>query len=166
MAPAQKTRRLLFAAGRKLVLHPAEGWLSCRLAWYVALISVSARLCSLPRTLRLISARKPIQPCDFDITDQERLARTLDLVLSANVLVFRPICWKRAAVLHRFLALNGVVTRICFGVRTEADGTVSGHAWLESNGQPVLEKELPKYVITYIFPSDQDFSIQGAAFSQ
>ena len=56
--------------------------------------------------------------------------------------MFKPICWKRAAVLHRYLSRNGTATRIIFGVRGENDGKVDGHAWLEANGEPILEKTL------------------------
>lgn len=69
--------------------------------------------------------------------------------------MFKPICWKRAAVLHRYLSRNGVDTRIIFGVRNEAGGKVAGHAWLESNGKPILENTPPEYVVTYRFPSPE-----------
>jgi hypothetical protein len=66
--------------------------------------------------------------------------------------MFKPICWKRAAVLHRYLSRNGIPTRIIFGVRNEAGGVFDGHAWLEANGQPILETTPPEYVVTYSFP--------------
>jgi hypothetical protein len=71
--------------------------------------------------------------------------------------VFKPVCWKRAAVLHRYLSINGIATRIVFGVRNETGGNVSGHAWLEANGQPILEQTPPEYVVTYSFPSNDRF---------
>jgi hypothetical protein len=45
-------------------------------------------------------------------------------------------------VLRRYLSKHGVATRILFGVRNDVDGRVIGHAWLESNGKPFLEKSL------------------------
>ena len=72
-------------------------------------------------------------------TNQNELARAIDLLLSADFLMFKPICWKRAAVLHRYLSRNGITTRIIFGVRNETGGKVDGHAWLEADGQPILE---------------------------
>ena len=78
--------------------------------------------------------------------------RAIDLLLSADVLMFKPICWKRAAVLHRYLLQNGVMTKIIFGVRNETGGKVAGHAWLEVNGEPILESAPPEYVVTYRFP--------------
>lgn len=88
---------------------------------------------------------------------QDELARAIDLLLSADVFIFKPVCWKRAAVLHRYLSRKGVPTRIVFGVRNEAGGKVTGHAWLEANGQPILESAPPEYVVTYGFPSNERF---------
>jgi Transglutaminase-like superfamily len=73
-------------------------------------------------------------------------------VLSVDLLTLKPICWKRAAILHRYLARKGINSRIHFGVRNNADGAVSGHAWLESGGTAVLESQPPDYVVTYSFP--------------
>lgn len=149
-----KTIRLFSVATRKLIRDPAEAWLLIRLATCFVFVSVTARLYSLPESLRLVSSSRKKTDFNFDRTAQEQLARSLDLVLSTNTLGLRPVCWKRAAVLHRFLSRRGVATRICFGVKTDADGNVDGHAWLESDGVPILEKETPNFVVTYTFPGD------------
>ena len=60
-------------------------------------------------------------------------------------------------MLHRYLLRNGIQTRIIFGVRNEADGKVAGHAWLEAEGEPILETTPPEYVVTYRFPSNERF---------
>ena len=136
--------------GRRVVYRPGEAWLLVRMAWWVAVLSLTARYYTLPRALQLVAGsttKQPIHP-----KTQDELARAIDLLLSADVLMFKPICWKRAAVLHRFLLRNGIPTRIIFGVRNEEGGTVDGHAWLEANGQPILEKTPPEYLITYSFP--------------
>ena len=96
---------------------------------------------------------------------QDELARAIDLLLSADVLMFKPICWKRAAVLHRYLLRNGVNTRIIFGVRNDTAGKVAGHAWLEQDGEPILEKAPPEYVVTYRFPSNDTFDPRLATLS-
>jgi hypothetical protein len=83
--------------------------------------------------------------------NRDDLARAIDLLLSADFLMFKPVCWKRAAVLHRYLSRNGTPTKIIFGVRNES-GKVDGHAWLEADGQPILETTPPDYVVTYSFP--------------
>src|SRR5215510_3578995 len=145
-----KTTRLLSAVARKLVTKPGEAWLLLRMGWWVVVVSVTARCYSLPRALAIVAgdenSRHPSP------TTQGELARLIDLLLSADVFMFKPICWKRAAVLHRYLLRNGTPTRIMFGVRNEADGKVAGHAWLEENGRPILETVPLEYVITYSFP--------------
>ena len=148
-----KIIRLTHHAGRKIVLHPGETLLLCRMAWWVVVLSVTARWYSLPRALEIVAGRQPQQRASIDPAAHERFARTIDLLLSADIWIFKPICWKRAAVLHRYLARNGIPTRIIFGVRNDpSEGEVTGHAWLESEGQPILETTLPEYVATYKFP--------------
>jgi len=136
--------------GHKVVTKPAEAWLLLRMAWWVAVLSVTARCYSLPRALQIVAGSQ--NETSHNGRTEDELARAIDLLLSADVLMFKPICWKRAAVLHRYLSRNGIPTRIIFGVRNEAGGVFDGHAWLEANGQPILEKTRPDYVVTYSFP--------------
>ncbi len=122
-----------------------------RMAWWVAVLSAMARAYSLPRALEIVAGKQKGGRSGVAL-NREELARTIDLLLSADVLVFKPICWKRAAVLHRYLSRNGTKTKIIFGVRNETGGKFDGHAWLEADGQPILEKDPPNYVVTYSFP--------------
>ena len=135
---------------RRVISRPAEAWLLLRMAWWVAVVSVTARCYSLPRALQIVAGNQ--NKISRNGNTEDELARAIDLLLSADVLMFKPICWKRAAVLHRYLSRNGIPTRIIFGVRNEAGGVFDGHAWLESNGQPILESAPPEYVVTYSFP--------------
>jgi len=135
------------------------------MAWWVGFLSASARWLSLPRALELVSGGESRQLATDDTELPKRLARSIDSVLSANVLFFKPICWKRAAVLRRYLSQNGIATRILFGVKSESKDTITGHAWLEANGQPILESTPPEYVVTYTFPSDQRDEPQLSALS-
>jgi len=168
----QKTDHLAWRALRKFVKQPGEALLLCRMAWWVSVLSVAARFCSLPRALALVAGRERTRS-DRDRTQTrsdgagvaERLARSIDLLLSADFFVFKPICWKRAAVLHRYLSRNGITTRIIFGVRNDAGGKVAGHAWLESEGEPILESAPPEYVVTYRFPSSERFDPQFTTLS-
>ena len=134
----------------------------CRMAWWVTVLSVAARWFSLPRALAIVAGTQPTATRSDNPLAQERLARAIDLLLSADVFHFKPICWKRAAVLHRYLSRNGVTTRIIFGVRNESGGKVAGHAWLEAEGEPILESTPPEYVVTYRFPSNERFDPQLA----
>jgi len=151
MSKIAKTGRLFFGVTRKFVTRPNEAWLLLRLAWWVAVLSVTARCYSLPRALQIVAGNQN-KLRSSETLSQEELARAIDLVLSADFLMFKPICWRRAAVLHRYLSRNGTATRIIFGVRGESCGKVDGHAWLEANGQPILESTPPDYVVTYSFP--------------
>ena len=147
-----KTARILSGITRKLVTNPGEAWLLLRMAWWVAVLCVTARVYSLPRALQIVAGNtNGKQPAEAT-TNEKELARAIDLLLSVDFLIFTPICWKRAAVLHRYLSHSGIPTRIIFGVRNETDGKVAGHAWLEHDGQPILENAPPEYVITYSFP--------------
>src|SRR6185436_239268 len=150
MSKITRTSRVLWRAMRKCVTQPGEAWLLVRMAWWVAVLSVTTRCYSLPRALRIVAGNATRQ--SVPLKTQDELARAIDLLLSADVLMFKPICWKRAAVLHRYLSRNGIRTRIIFGVRNDAGGMFDGHAWLEANGQPILEKTPPEYVVTYSFP--------------
>ena len=152
MSKITKTTRLLSRVARKFVTRPEEAWLLLRMAWWVAVLSVTARCYSLPRALEIVAGNQDADRRSSEAINREDLAHAIDLLLSADFLIFKPICWKRAAVLHRYLSRNGTPTRIIFGVRNESDGKVDGHAWLESNGQPILESTPPDYVVTYSFP--------------
>jgi hypothetical protein len=150
MSKITKTTRLLSRASRKCVTRPDEAWLLLRMAWWVIVLSVTARCYSLPRALEIVAGNQKNRRRSW--ASREELARAIDLLLSADVLMFKPVCWKRAAVLHRYLSRNGTATKIIFGVRNESDGKVDGHAWLEADGQPILEETPPDYVVTYSFP--------------
>jgi len=166
----RKTSGLILRGIRKSVLQPREALLLCRMAWWVVVLSIAAHRYSLPRALQIVAGRQPAawqsdSPGLTNRVSQERFARAIDLLLSTDVWMFKPICWKRAAVLHRYLARNGTQTRIIFGVRNDPAGKVTGHAWLESEGQPILETTPPEYVATYRFPSNERFDPQLATIS-
>lgn len=165
-----KTTRLIYRAGRKIVLQPGEALLLCRMAWWVVVLSVAARRYSLPRALQIVAGRQSdsttlTNPGVGRTDTHERLARAIDLLLATDVWMFKPICWKRAAVLHRYLLRSGTETRIIFGVRNDTSGKVTGHAWLEAEGQPILETTPPEYVPTYKFPSNERFDPRLATIS-
>ena len=162
MSKIRKTTRLFSRAARKFVTRPDEAWLLLRMAWWVAVLSVTARCYSLPRALEIVAGKQNSGRRLNEAANREDLARAIDLLLSADFLIFKPICWKRAAVLHRYLSRNGTPTRIIFGVRNESDGKVDGHAWLEADGQPILETTPPDYVVTYSFPSNDRFGFEPA----
>lgn len=145
--------RLAVRAGRYALLEPRSALLALRMAWWVVALSTLIRYLPLPRVLRIIAPKRRRPPASSDPAEiQRRLARLIDSLLRADVLAFTPTCWKRAAVLHRYLALNGIETRIIFGVRREGEGPLEGHAWLELGREPILETSPPRYTVTYAFP--------------
>jgi hypothetical protein len=125
------------------------------MAAWVSVLSLLVKFQPLPRALKMVSVRAPRDSRSPSIETERKLARAVDLLLGTDLLIFKPICWKRAAILHRYLALNGIATRIMFGVRKAADGAVDGHAWLEIAGEPILETTAPNYKVTYAFPSQE-----------
>ena len=147
-------------AGRKLLLEPGAAFLMCRMAFWITVFSVAVRLAPLPRALQLISTSLRKRSDEPQKSVQDRLGQTIDRVLATRLLTLRPVCWKRAAILHRYLSLNGIATRVVFGLSNGTDGVVSGHAWLEANGIPILEFEVPEYTRTYCFPSNELFDPQ------
>ena len=146
----RKTGRLLSGLAHKSINSPSEAWLLIRMAWWVAVLSIAARFCPLPRALQIVAGNK--KETARANTNANDLARAIDLLLATDFLIFTPVCWKRAAVLHRYLSRSGIPTRIIFGVRNESGGKVAGHAWLEREGHPILESTPPEYVVTYSFP--------------
>ena len=160
--------QLLARGSRKIISHPAESFLIFRMALWVSLLSVLVKLRPLPRALKLVAAKPKAPAADSRESSAEtmnRLAHAMDSLLRTDLLVFKPICWKRAAVLHRYLTLSGINSRIVFGVRRGSQGEVDGHAWLECNGEPVLETTAPNYKVTYAFPSDKPFEDDLASMS-
>lgn len=149
----------LTRAARKTLVGPREALLLLRMAGWVTVLSLAVKFLPLPKALSLLSTSTRLSGQSPAAEVKTRLAHAMDLLLKADLLTLKPICWKRAAVLHRYLALNGIETRIQFGMRRDADGSISGHAWLEENGSPILELTPPNYAVTYTFPSSENFEV-------
>ena len=141
-------------AARLVVCEPGSALLAARMGAWVAALTLLLKFMPLPRAMALLAPRRRARatPADASLV-QERLARLLDSVLAADFWVFTPTCWKRAPVLQRYLALQGIPTRVLFGVRREGSDVLSGHAWLEADGRPILEKTPPDYKVTFSFPT-------------
>ena len=135
---------------------PARAWLLARMATWVVILSALVKLFPLPRALRFVATDVRSKATGHPV-ELDELSSAIDALLEMDVFIFKPNCWKRATVLHRYLALGGIATTIVFGLRKELDGELKGHAWLESEGHPLLESEPPLYTITYVFPSTESF---------
>lgn len=149
LSPARAASR----ATRFALREPGSALIALRMASWVAALTLMIRLMSLPRAMRLVAPHRRVAATTGDATEaQARLARILDSVLAVDFWFLTPTCWKRAPVLYRFLALRGIETRIVFGVRRDGEDALSGHAWLEARGEPILETSIPDYKVTFSFP--------------
>jgi hypothetical protein len=154
---------MILRALKLTIPNPARAWLLTRMASWVAVLSVLARVLSLSRALRIVSTDvRKTMPAG---SDELQLTTAIDALLGANFLCFKPSCWKRATVLHRYLALAGVATTIRFGVNREPNGELKGHAWLEAGGKPILESSPPAYTVTYSFPSNEPLNVDLAVLA-
>jgi len=145
--------RLFGRAIRLTARDPGRVWLLARMATWVVILSALVRVLTLPRALHFVAT--DVRTNSTGGPEPKDLSTAIDALLGLEMLMFKPKCWKRATILHRYLALNGIATSIVFGLRKE-DGELKGHAWLQSEGRPILESEPPLYKITYTFPSADD----------
>jgi hypothetical protein len=122
--------------------------LTMRLAYWILVVSLIAPLFSLPEMLRFVEGRlrTPRQPRWSPI----ELSRGVERILASG-LIPDGACWKRAAVLRRFLRAEGIDASVAFGIR-DAGQKLVGHAWLERQGLPYLEHEHPQYIVTFRHP--------------
>jgi hypothetical protein len=135
-----------------LARDPARVWLISRMAFAYAAVSVFARVLPLPKAFALLSPR--LGPDRGEASGAERIVNALDTLLTARIPFVHPQCWRRAAVLHRFLRHAGLDTLIVFGVRMDGTRTVEAHAWLERNGQPFAETgQTTAYQRVFEFPA-------------
>jgi hypothetical protein len=150
-------RRVLRVAARAAgfaAREPHSAFLLLRMAFWVAALTLLLKVWPLPRVLKFLTPRPRPAPAAGEREEiQAGLARLLDQLLATDFWVFTPTCWKRAPVLHRYLALRGIQTRVVFGVRREERRELDGHAWLEAEGKPLLETNAPNYAVTFSHPS-------------
>ena len=144
----------LARGARFVAREPLSGLLVLRMAAWVAAASLLLKLMPFERAMVLITPlRRRRPPASDPAATQARLSRLIDSLLATDFWLYTPTCWKRAPVLYRFLALSGIRTRVVFGVRRKETGALDGHAWLEADGQPLLESVNPDYKITFSYPA-------------
>ena len=86
MSKITKTTRLLSRATRMCVTRPDEAWLLLRMAWWVAVLSVTARCYSLPRALEIVAGNQ--KNGRRSPASREELARAIVFLVAACSLVF------------------------------------------------------------------------------
>jgi hypothetical protein len=153
----RKTLSVVYKSAAGAARNPRVCWLTLKMAAWIGWLSLAVKFMPLPKALSTLTTTVNSKT---SLTSQKELAATVDRLLRINLFCFEPVCWKRAAVLHRYLALNGIETRIVFGVHKDENQELRGHAWLEADGYPILENEPPNYTVTYSFPSTTKFDVQ------
>ena len=131
---------------------PGRVWLMSRMAAAYVAVSVLARLLPLPRAFAHLSPS--LRSHAGDPRRTEAIVNALDTLLTAGIPSIHPQCWRRAAVLHRFLRLEGIDTVIVFGVLMDGPRTVEAHAGIERSGQPFAEAaDTATYRRVFEFPA-------------
>ena len=129
--------------------HPFRILLMVRMSFWILSVTVLMKMVSFEWAIKIISpkSRRVASPIDSKINN---LPYLLDALLNLKFFVFTPTCWKRACILHRYLALAGYKTRVVFGIRKDPQNKIVGHAWLEADGKPVFEKDSTNYTRTFV----------------
>ncbi len=135
VGPRRLIRLALRSAGA-LTRSPGRALLMARMAATYIVVVTAARLLPLDRAFALIAPRTGRRDTGANAAS---VVNALDTLLGAGIPFIRPRCWRRAAVLHRYLRLIGIDTRIVFGVVTEDMALKEAHAWLERDGVPFAE---------------------------
>jgi hypothetical protein len=136
-APLRITR-LAVRAGGVTLRDPRRAWLMTRMTVMYFAVTALAGFLPMTRAFELVSPSR-LGP-RRSRREAASVVNAMDTVLTAGIPFMRPRCWRRAAVLHRYLALEGVDTQIVFGAITERSQLKEAHAWLEREGLPYAEK--------------------------
>lgn len=80
------------------------------------------------------------------------LVRRVDRLLKLGWPLVRRGCLVRGMTLYRFLREAGFEASLCFGMgQPEGEPGLTGHCWIELDGQPLAEKRDPRPVYTETF---------------
>ena len=136
-------------------LNRTEIWLLVRVAGILSILAILQKIFSLEKLLSLLQpdASGKCNRCGSAALELERIVYLTDRLLWQNFWVFRPVCLRRSLVLFRYLRQSGYPVSICFGV-SNADKTLSGHSWLELDGDVIAERDegYKGFQVTYRFP--------------
>lgn len=150
---ARSIWRQLTQAARFTFREPLSSLLLLRMAAWVAVTSLLLNLLPFEKAMAIITPLRRRRPVSDPAEVKLKLSRLIDLLLATDFWLYTPTCWKRAPVLYRYLALSGIESRVVFGVRKKESGALDGHAWLEVDGEPLLEKLTPDYTVTFGYPA-------------
>lgn len=114
-----------------------ERRLLARVWVYLLLARIGLRLLPFPR-VKAAACGPRTPPRQPDWTEINRMKRLVDIAAGRQLVAMT--CLPRALVLQRVLAERGYVSELEIGVRKEGD-TLTAHAWLECQGEPLGEPE-------------------------
>ena len=103
----------------------------------------------LPRLQRWLEPSTPSAPptgADVGRVAQQ-YGRWVDGIVRRGHPVVRRGCLTRGVTLYSALRRAGLDVSLCFGVGRDPAG-VTGHCWLDLDGQPLLERADPRSVFT------------------
>lgn len=105
----------------------------------VAFALLWARICLRVRGAQVVRQRSRLLRCRAP-EDARRLARTIESAMESldRRRLLRSNCLSRAVAGMSLLRRRGVDSRVVLGVRPAEHGEVKAHAWLESEGRPLL----------------------------
>jgi hypothetical protein len=118
-----------------MIRSPADAWLAVRMAGWSIALPVLKHTLPLPRLGRLMWQGRTRGDASADV---ERIVE-----LSRHVARIRPWhdrnnCLERSLIAFRYLSAAKADPRFVMGVRPARHG-VEGHAWVEVDGEPLLE---------------------------
>lgn len=124
--------------------------IACQMFFYSVLIRSLLQVLNIRTVLKLVEPGKKRQ---YDAMVLEDCRRALNFFL-LHVFKSKKPCLVRSIALYRRARMMGAPVKIVFGVNAE-NKTLAGHAWLEENGIPFMEKsELPEaYNRMLVYPS-------------
>jgi hypothetical protein len=109
-----------------------------RLKIILVLLALPAalRLCSVRRTIRLLTPRRP--RTRRSRAEIERVVTAVDRLYLRRPLRHYGPCLRRSVTLYGFLRRRGLPVRLALGAYPGAAGLVA-HAWLTLEGAPIFE---------------------------
>jgi hypothetical protein len=130
-----KNRIILVEAGLKLLI---SDWL--------------LHILPLPRIKQILARRFKTH---FGV-DPQKVQQTIWQIqplveIAARHHLYPMTCLRQALTLQDMLARRGIPTQLCLGARKE-NGTLLAHAWLEFEGQPLVERQNNKAFFTPFIP--------------
>lgn len=123
-------------------LAPSERALFLVAMVSVAVIGMSLRLVSFRRIQDMLEPARGVtgpEPSTLDAGVQARKIARLVAAASRHG-PFRANCLPTSLALRHMLLCRGIKADLRVGVRKTADGKLEAHAWVEHEGQPLIDK--------------------------